>query len=372
MREPGIHMRDQLRMSWVTLDRFCQEEAAKDEPLRRKLETDNRPLRSSAAKLTDGELLDKLRSMGFELDRSGVGNLCAGALSAEEVARPLHRDWEARNPGGGFDVDWIWICLLALWERWWPDKVCLELLDDKIQAGYDRQEQRDLAACAATWLDAWADVLRLCDATGIGSIDEFDDRFPLTQSLYNWLSDVEMELWNAGVNSREFLTARIGLCSEALRRFPGEEQWRIENLRRALAETYFEIGEHCTADELFESWLTADPRWGWGWIGWADCYRGSVKADPDDPHRAGELLLRGYSIHGVRDRADIADRLAFLCEDTGRSDEAREWKRQAVLLREPAAARPGSGRKVGRNEPCPCGSGRKYKKCCGSPAALRG
>jgi uncharacterized protein YecA (UPF0149 family) len=22
--------------------------------------------------------------------------------------------------------------------------------------------------------------------------------------------------------------------------------------------------------------------------------------------------------------------------------------------------------KVGRNEPCPCGSGRKYKKCCGS------
>lgn len=24
-----------------------------------------------------------------------------------------------------------------------------------------------------------------------------------------------------------------------------------------------------------------------------------------------------------------------------------------------------AGRKVGRNEPCPCGSGRKYKKCCG-------
>jgi uncharacterized protein YecA (UPF0149 family) len=22
--------------------------------------------------------------------------------------------------------------------------------------------------------------------------------------------------------------------------------------------------------------------------------------------------------------------------------------------------------KVGRNDPCPCGSGRKYKKCCGS------
>ena len=24
-----------------------------------------------------------------------------------------------------------------------------------------------------------------------------------------------------------------------------------------------------------------------------------------------------------------------------------------------------TGRKVGRNEPCPCGSGKKYKRCCG-------
>ena len=28
--------------------------------------------------------------------------------------------------------------------------------------------------------------------------------------------------------------------------------------------------------------------------------------------------------------------------------------------------RPAYGRKVGRNEPCPCGSGRKYKRCCGT------
>ncbi len=26
--------------------------------------------------------------------------------------------------------------------------------------------------------------------------------------------------------------------------------------------------------------------------------------------------------------------------------------------------------KVGRNEPCPCGSGKKFKKCCGAPAKL--
>ena len=49
---------------------------------------------------------------------------------------------------------------------------------------------------------------------------------------------------------------------------------------------------------------------------------------------------------------------------------------QAVRIGGAATAstpRPGgrpSGRKVGRNEPCPCGSGRKYKKCCGSGQTL--
>ncbi len=30
---------------------------------------------------------------------------------------------------------------------------------------------------------------------------------------------------------------------------------------------------------------------------------------------------------------------------------------------------PKKGRKIGRNQPCPCGSGKKYKKCCGKPDA---
>ena len=31
----------------------------------------------------------------------------------------------------------------------------------------------------------------------------------------------------------------------------------------------------------------------------------------------------------------------------------------------PQATAKWGGEKVGRNDPCPCGSGKKYKKCCG-------
>jgi uncharacterized protein YecA (UPF0149 family) len=29
-------------------------------------------------------------------------------------------------------------------------------------------------------------------------------------------------------------------------------------------------------------------------------------------------------------------------------------------------AQPVASSKIGRNDPCPCGSGKKYKKCCGA------
>jgi hypothetical protein len=370
---------ERVKISWVTLDRFCQEEADRSEDIQHELVRNGRPLRSSADPLSDDELLAKLRDLGLGVDRDGVERLCAGALSAEEVARPIVDKLELSDD---MVVDWVWICLLALWARWWPDRVCLELLDDKMQAGYAQDAENDTHAAAVTWLDVWSDVLRLCDATGISAIEEFDDRFPMTQSLFNWSQDLEMALGNAGRDDREILQALIDFCEESLRRFPREDQLMTENRRRALGGAYFDAGLTEKAEELFRSWLDADPGWGWGWIGWADCYLpwGGRSADFT---RAVRLLRRGYRVPGVRDRADIAERLQEVCEDSGRPGEARQFGEQARRLRHepvrpaaiPAPSPPPGDfartAKVGRNAPCPCGSGKKFKKCCGSPTIIR-
>ncbi|MBO8093926.1 MAG: SEC-C domain-containing protein, partial [Prosthecochloris sp.] len=42
--------------------------------------------------------------------------------------------------------------------------------------------------------------------------------------------------------------------------------------------------------------------------------------------------------------------------------EAYENKSDNTLKKEPVKRQ---GDKIGRNDPCPCGSGKKYKKCCG-------
>ncbi len=53
-----------------------------------------------------------------------------------------------------------------------------------------------------------------------------------------------------------------------------------------------------------------------------------------------------------------------------RQQEMRRKRQRDLVYSAPAkeAARPAqrSAARVGRNEPCPCGSGKKYKKCHGS------
>ena len=64
---------------------------------------------------SDDELLAKLRDFGLDVDRDGVERLCAGALSAEEVAGPIV---DKQKLNDDMTVDWVWISLLALWQRW--------------------------------------------------------------------------------------------------------------------------------------------------------------------------------------------------------------------------------------------------------------
>ena len=47
---------------------------------------------------------------------------------------------------------------------------------------------------------------------------------------------------------------------------------------------------------------------------------------------------------------------------------ARPGGRRGARAGRPEGGPPAAPRKVGRNDPCPCGSGRKYKKCCGRAA----
>jgi uncharacterized protein len=63
--------------------------------------------------------------------------------------------------------------------------------------------------------------------------------------------------------------------------------------------------------------------------------------------------------------------LADILEGAGRAyryfKQDRVAQAQAAALRSQPYER--ADPKIGRNDPCPCGSGKKYKRCCGAPRA---
>jgi hypothetical protein len=140
-----------IKISWVAIDRICQNKVRDDEDYRRRLAQTRRPLRSDGTAMSDEQLLAKLNGFGLNLDRDSLASLCDGAFAAEEVVKPILLERGLRDDQ---QADWIWICVTELWKRWWPDKVCMELLDDKMQDGYSAEQGGDLIECATHWLAA--------------------------------------------------------------------------------------------------------------------------------------------------------------------------------------------------------------------------
>lgn len=93
-----------------------------------------------------------------------------------------------------------------------------------------------------------------------------------------------------------------------------------------------------------------------------------VESDEEDAIRAySGLMLLGRADEGTANlsQAEI-DALDEEAEDLiPMWVEALHAWRRIRAVREGLAARAELGTKVGRNDPCPCGSGKKYKKCCG-------
>jgi len=261
----------------------------------------------------------------------------------------------------------------------------LERFQALLAEGYGGWDDNDAIRASTPWLQAWPLFLRLVEETGSKSIRGFDKKFSPEWLAFTWVQDMEATLWNAGLKDAAFFREGIRFTNDYLSRFSAEDDLLTENMRRALASFHCRLGEPDKVDTFYEDWLTRDPKWGWGWIGWSDCYR--FDCGKPDPARAEDLLQRGLAISDVRDEFDILERLHTLYDDQGRDTEAEAIRKRLDEAAALDARHAGhhhhhhheedhfvpehgiepirTGPKIGRNQPCPCGSGKKYKKCCG-------
>lgn len=145
------------------------------------------------------------------------------------------------------------------------------------------------------------------------------------------------------------------------------------------------VGFADTAEDLMRSRYTAYTQGNWDYLIKTTCSEERATKSPADFEKEGIEWL-GLDILGTRqgERDDEAGEVTFVARYT-EAGEARKFQETSKFIKEngrwmysekqstvhtAAAPTPShkpvkrKSAKVGRNAPCPCGSGKKYKKCC--------
>ncbi len=358
-----------MDLSNIARARIMEHKMAADPTYRKRVTASGRPTLSKIRQLADEELVETLSKLGLEFRREDFGRLASSFASAEELAEQMFRTHlpDLRDWG----QDRLWMGLAVLWERWLPQRPSFEMIEEWMYAGRVLAGKgRDPVGACEKWLGVWSAVQQIMDSQRMGSIEEFDEKYRGTDCVIDCLQDLEAELWNAGLDDNRYWERGIEFATQYLARFVDADRLITENMRRALATFHAALGRRERTDALFRQWLQLDPSWGWGWIGWSDCY--SFAREDRDPAKAERILLDGLGVTDVQDRVELLDRLVSLYMDQGREREAAEVHSQTHALQRRSdreafrRTTPAQSTKVGRNVPCPCGSGKKYKKCCGS------
>lgn len=168
-------------------------------------------------------------------------------------------------------------------------------------------------------LVAWEKLLSLMKQLNVRNIYELPEHVIPTIDLLHWADYLTDELSNACREDKSLLSEKLKFCKSYVEMHEGfldKDVSNLGNIRTSLAQTYYQIGELEVADTLFRGWLQLEPDWGWGWIGWSDCFWLwkflGIEMDYD---KAEKLLRKGLSIPNVRNKNMILERLQDLFEE---------------------------------------------------------
>lgn len=143
----------------------------------------------------------------------------------------------------------------------------------------------------------------------------------------------------------EYSSAEITIYKDILARASGSEKGELKGVFSELAEHY------AVSDVMF--------------IGFLDGVMSSLtnEQDIDEIDESSNITLEIdlekllFNMYAAKaEHLFSLDEWNDIFDDVRKKEIFTKFKRSRTVVKD---------KKIGRNEPCPCGSGKKYKKCCG-------
>lgn len=202
---------------------------------------------------------------------------------------------------------------------------------------------------------------------------DIDDETEFKYELFNWLQDMEMEFHNSGLYEE-----RIRFCQDVIDLFAWKDD-SADNYKTGIGEALNDLKRYKECDEWFENWLLEEP----DNVSCVNIYIFCASSRQDwekakslteryistsmDFNEENEILL--YRALGVYEEVGETEKVK---QYQKKLDKYQQWYKEninslnddfeePIYFNQPIVKE----KKVYPNDPCPCGSGKKYKKCCG-------
>ena len=317
------------------------------------------------------KIFDQLRQEGLPLDEITFQSDAAGYPDPGEMADR----WESRvdrDPGRW--RDFFQLAARELWKRFLPDRDQFDWFMDDWEPYMETRKRQSTGIRTDTDVPELFKLLdrfdSLLDAMSHEKGVSLHDCVREVANLYHyglldWLTGLPFELAGEGlVDQAVEVARRYAYISPAM-------------LMGDLGVILAEAGRCAEADEQIAENLRNFPEDPWVLIKAGDSVDECGQND-----RAEQLYLQALEMKGDGYNRDGAiERLIPLYEKLGRveaiedlkqkypPDQTNDYEEETNPIRGgEEQASPGknvsSREKIGRNDPCPCGSGKKYKKCC--------
>lgn len=325
------------------------------------------------------QIFSKLRSLGIDADAARFREQAEAAATQTRLARRWGRKL---RPNSGLWEDFPYLAVEELWRRLTPDLLCPEVVAARIEDAIDAlgdeppqgptSDEQAAVRFLVDYLESFPPEKRAARFEQLQAVAEYDIGAWLLDSA-GFEDDARLDeaihtarvMADAGAeNGRLFLgelaagLVRTGRTEAALEQVAanleqfGGDDW----IALGSAEAYGKLGRRDEAMKLcVELMNRATAR-----IHWERAY--AVLLALFDGNADNAELLELVHRHSrpadpIGESGGAADRDAALADS--------DWSSGDDDFVEPFAH---TERKIGRNDPCPCGSGKKYKKCCLSRA----
>lgn len=250
-----------------------------------------------------------------------------------------------------------------------------DIWDEFVQDGYEKFDKNKREEGLQLWDKAWEMFQSIMKHTSEKvSVYQLMEEQDYVYAIDGWLQDYEMELGNARKSEE-----RITYCNRILELLDWTDDDNKSCFKSGIADSLFDLGKKDEAFAFYEKWLKEEPQncngiSGYSWI----------LLESGDVQKAYEVVRRvTWGISCQADNSFLFMRAKQLAEYVGKTEESKWYQEQLDKFEESVHSWEMGGdeifdefmapkqipvvkaEKVYPNDPCPCGSGKKYKKCCG-------